>query len=113
MDTQLNFLKMKIFQAFIKKSVIIGIDRNVAKQRYPINVNIVMGFVLIGSGIVCNLLFVIYEAKTFAQYTQTLYIFSVSCLMLSLLTISILKMKKIFEFINNGNGLINTSELNI
>lgn len=106
-----NSKDMKIFQAFQRNFAIVGITQTVAKQRCPVNVKIFLGILLLGSAILCNLLFVIYEAKTFAEYTQTLYICSVSCLTLSALIITILKMKKMFEFINDGNGVVNTSEL--
>lgn len=102
-----------VFQAFQKNFAIVGINSNVAKQSYPFNVKILLGILLLGSAIVCNLLYVIYKAKTFAEYTQTIYICSVSCLILSALIITILKMKKLFEFIDYTDELANTSKSTI
>lgn len=99
---------MKVFQAIQSNFAIVGINPIVAKQPYPFNVKIVLGILLLGSAIVCNLLYVIDDAETFAEYTQTIYICSVSCLILSALIITILKMKKVFEFINYTDELTNT-----
>lgn len=102
---------MKVFQAFQSNFAIVGINPIVAKQPYPFNVKIVLGILLLGSAIVCNLLYVIDDAETYAECTQTIYVCSVSCLVLSTLIITILKMKKIFEFINYTDELTNTRTL--
>lgn len=77
----------------------IGISSDLATAPYPVNEKIVIGFLLLGASISCNVLYAIYEAKTFADYNQSIFIGSETVLItFGLLTI-VQNVAKLFAFI--------------
>lgn len=68
---------------------------------------------LLGFNICSIVIFVVYEAEQFAEYTQSINTGSIMILLILALLIAIVKVKELFEFIDGGNALFDTSELEI
>ena len=103
--------KLKVFEITQKNFVTVGITPNLVDQTYPFNGMILFGFLLLGSAIYCTFLFIIYDAETYAEYTQAIYISSVATLIIVMLMIVTTKAKKLFKFINACNDFVDTCEL--
>lgn len=102
--------KLQIFRLIQKNLASIGIEPGLTQQVYPINRKISMVFVFNIFTIVSNLVYVISDAKTFADYTQSIYIISIVVLVVYFLVILIIKVDKLFEFIHNCGKIVNSSE---
>lgn len=112
-QTQSKLSKLKIFQLCQKHFATIGISPNLVMQAYPINVKIFMAFVMNHVTIISNLVYVVREAKTFAEFTQSIYFISMALLIIFALMIIILKVDKLFELIENFDRMVNTSKYQI
>lgn len=102
--------KMLVFQAIQKTFAVAGITRKLVTQAYPLNVKIVMGFLLLNTGATINLIYTVWYADTFAEYTQSIYVFSLVELLVFALLIVIFKVDELFKFVDTCNGIVNTSE---
>ena len=105
-----SIAKWKVLQLTQKNLAIAGIDRDLAAQSYPFNAKIVFSSLTIGLAIVFGLIYVFYEAKTFVEYTQCIFMSSVAGICSFALLILILKVKKLFGFIDGCDGIANTRE---
>lgn len=102
--------RMKIFQVTRKNLAAAGISPNLSFQPYPFNERIVCGFLALIFYIICNVVYLFYEAITFTEYTRSIYMASVAALIIFVLLIFILNVKELFEFINKLENNVNTSE---
>lgn len=102
--------KLRAYQVTLKSLALVGIDSNLMLQSYPINVKMVMGYLLVFVGIVLMLVFIFNESKTFAEYTQAVYMCSLSALIVFALIILSAKVHNLFQFIKNMDDVINSSE---
>lgn len=101
--------KIKVFQLTQKNFSTAGITANLVTNSYPLNAKILLGFLILGSAIVCNFKYTFYEAKTFIEYTQSVYMGSMATIIILVLLILINHVKKLFEFINGIESVANTS----
>lgn len=83
---------LKAFKTTQKNLAMMGISRKLATQSYPFNGRI----------------FMYYYAQTFVEYTQCIFMGSAAMLTIFLLTVQIFKVKKLFEFINRCECMLNT-----
>lgn len=97
------------FEIFQKNFATAGITPGLAKQSWPLNGTILFAFVVLCSSNYCGLVFIADDAETFTEYIQSIYSMSYVISLIFALVILILKAGIIFEFINAGNDLINTS----
>lgn len=102
--------KLKTFEIIQKNLATIAITRSLVDQSYPFNKSILCGFLALSSFIYCTLMFIIFDAKTFAGYTQSICAWSMGALIMLCLLILILEVEKLFELINGCDTLVNTSE---
>lgn len=103
--------KQNVFQMVQKYLTVLGVtSSNAWNQSNPFKRTILFGFLLLGSFICCILMYVIYDAETFVQYTQSMYVCSFATLIIVSLLILILKAKKLFEFIDNCGSIVNDGE---
>lgn len=107
-NTQLP--KPKGFVIIEKYFAIAGITPSLADQTCPLNGRILLGFLLLGSGMYFTSVFLIDEAETFAEYTQSVYTNALSTLIILALLILIFKVKQLFKFINDCDKLAKISE---
>lgn len=103
----------KSFELIRKNFAIAGITPKLVHQSYPFNGTILFSFMLLGFNICSIVIFVVYEAEQFAEYTQSINTGSIMILLILALLISIVKVKELFEFSDGGNALFDTSELEI
>lgn len=108
-----NSEKLKTFEVIQKNLATAGITPSLADQPYPFNWPILLGFLLLGSGICYSSAFIIYDDGTFAEYTQAVYVCSALALIILALLIFILNVAKLFEFIRSTDDLVRTSELEL
>lgn len=98
--------KPKVFQMVQQKFAIAGITPSLSNQPYRFDGSISMGFLIVGLFMVCNFKYTFYEAKTFIEYTQTIYMGSLAALIIFALAIIILNVDKLFQFINDCGNLV-------
>lgn len=70
-----------------------------------------MGCSMLFVAIICNFKFIFYEAKTFSEFTQSIYLSSVTVVIIFVLFNFVLKVKKLYGLIDDCESLVNTSEL--
>lgn len=102
--------KFKVFEMSQKYFAIIGITPSLKHQSCPLNETILFEFLLFGAAIYGTLAFLIYDAKTFSEYTQSVYTSCVVIFVTLGLLILRLKIEKLFALINGCDVLANTSE---
>lgn len=101
--------KRKVFQIIQRNLASAGITPNLLNQPYPVNGKIFVGFLILGLFMCCNFKYTFYEAKTFVEYTQTVYVGSLAAVIFLALTIIILKVDKLFELIDECENIVQTS----
>lgn len=103
---------LKAFETIQMNLAMAGFDRKLAAQSVPLNGKILMCFLLLGPGITFISVHTFNYAETFFEYTQSVYMTTSGIFITMTLIVLILKVQKIFEFINCCNNFINTSKLN-
>lgn len=109
-ELQKKLSKVKIFQLLRESLVATGINPTLATQTYPINWKISMGFLILILSVICNLMYTLYEAETFAEYTQSAYMGSLAAVIFLDLVIILLNVTKLFDLIDGSGNLANTSK---
>lgn len=102
--------RVKIFQLSQKKFAAAGIDPSLVTQPYPFNRKISLNFLALLVSVICNLMHTFYEAKTFAEHLQSLYMCSLTISIILALVIVLLNVAKLFNFIEISENLVNKSE---
>lgn len=103
--------KLKIFQAIQMNFSKIGINRNFAAfQAYPFNKQILISYIILSSGAICNSIFFFCKAKSFGDYTQSIYIFTGCILLIVVYAFIILNVEKLFDLIEYCENTIHISE---
>lgn len=108
--TKAQVPNLKAFKIARKYYAIMGVTSALAERPYPFNGRILCGFLALGSCIFSTSVFVIYEAETFVEYTQAIYICSIAVQHIFTVLIIILRVKNLFALINGCENLTNTSE---
>lgn len=109
-NSKSKLLKLRAFRIAQKELERISICRSLMLKSYPLNVKILLGSLVIGMTIIFHVLFIIYDAETFAEYTQCTYTGSLSVALLLVLMMFALKVEKLFEFIGDCEIIINSSK---
>lgn len=104
--------QLKAFESIQRNFAYAGITANFAHQSRPLNRRISFGFLLLTLDICSVLLFVVYDAEQFVEYTQCANILSAMTIIIFALLALTVRVKRLFEFIAGGNDLVNISELN-
>lgn len=103
--------KIKIFHLIRKNFATAGISPELVSQTFPINWKIFMGFSSLMVGIYAVCVYIFNDAKTFVEYTQSIYICSMAILIFAALTITLLNVKKLFNFIEFYDRIAKTGEI--
>lgn len=98
----------KAFELLLKNFALAGITSDLARQSFRLNGAIFSGFLLLSLDISCILVFVANYAKQLDEYTQSVNTIFVLLLMVIILLILMVKMERLFAFIDSGNDLVNT-----
>lgn len=99
--------KIKILELARENFAAIGISPILVDQPYSFNRKNLFGFLILTSSFICNLMYIIRGAKTSAEYTQSIYMFSVAAL-LTLVWLAILW--NVTNLINFTYGLENLAK---
>lgn len=102
--------KLRAFKLSQEYFATIGITPKLAHQSCPLNGEILSGFLMLGAGLYCASAFIVHDAQTFAEYTQSVYTLSILIFIILNLLISISKVGKLFELIDMSDDLVNTRE---
>lgn len=103
--------KLETFETSRKYFALLGTTPSLAEQQsYPFNGTILFGFFLLASAIYCTSVFIVYDAETFAEYTQAVYTDSLATIIVIGLLDFIFKVDTLFELLNGCDKLVNTSE---
>lgn len=105
-----NLPKIKIFQKIQKNLYKIGIDSNSATQLNPFNAKNLMGLLSLGLGIIGSIMYIIIEAKTFIEFTESIFECTAFIQIILNLMIMIFYLSELFKAINNCECLANTSK---
>lgn len=105
--------KIKIFESVQNNFELLGISSHRANQNHFLDVKFWMILLQFGVVLISYMCYIFYEAKTFEEYTSTMYS------ILTLLTTALhflmhqWKMRNLFKFIVNFENFINKSEYKI
>lgn len=108
--TQPELPKIKIFKTVRKYFAIMGITPVLVDQSYPFNLGIIFGYLLFGSAITSLFIFIIFEAETFWEFSQSIFTCSAMILGICCLLILVFRVRILFKFIASFENVINTSE---
>lgn len=100
--------KMKAFQLIKEYYAKTGVCEALVTQSYPFNGKILFGLLILGLAFIFQLEYIFNDAKTFAEYTQSIYVCSFLILMFLSIIILISKRITLFEFMNDVDKIINT-----
>lgn len=100
---------MKILQTVQNNLEILGISSIQSKQAFC-NGKVLLCLLLCGLLIVMNCVFLIDVAQSFKEYTDSIYITSVSVAVFSSLVFFIGKMSKLFEMIDSFEKIVDESK---
>lgn len=107
--SQLPSRKIKILQTIQKNIVTIGIGTNSATKLKSFNARILWGLLILGIAIISNMMYIIDDVETFAEYTQSIYKCSAYILEALDLLIAIYISSETNIMIDNCERLVNTS----
>lgn len=102
--------KIKFFELIQKNFAAIGIDPNLIDQSHPFNEKISLSFLIITLSLTCNLMYTICEAKTFAEYTKSIFMCSITAIIFVDSVILLLNVTQLFNLIEGLENFANTRE---
>lgn len=111
--TQIAQIKMKIFQSIQRHFTVLGITVHQSREQSPISIKqliVILIFVLNSGTQVMSIAFV---AEEFEEFTFSIYALFTLTMCVIEFGILIWKMKQLFQFIENFENLIESSELAI
>lgn len=102
---------MKVFQSFQKSLAMLGIRRNSNNlHAHPIDRNVLAVYIVIGLTVVSFGLFQYYGSHDFEESTKSIYFLTVFNAVIINFTFVVFRAKKVFEFIDVCEEIINESE---
>ena len=99
---------MHLFETTKKNIALLGIDST--ESANPSSRKTVLGFLILGLSLTFNFLFLILEANTFGEYTQSSYMVSAAVSMLLMYSYVIFKEEKFFKFMKRCENTLGTVE---
>lgn len=101
--------KERVFKTVQKNFAKAGIGPELAAQSYPFNGKIIFGYLILIAALISACVHVLYYAKTFVEYTQSIYMGSIAIIAISSMLATIFKVKNLFEIINRCDIILNMS----
>lgn len=101
---------IKIFQAIQKNFSAIGIAPNSVKQLRPFNVKILINLLTLCVAFIGMLLYIVIEANTFLQFTQSVYMCSTFVIVACAFLVLIFKLNELSKAITDSELIANTSK---
>lgn len=100
---------MKLFQTVQKNFAVLGIGRGRSKT----NRKLVFTWLILSLTVAAGTAFIVFEAKTFEEYTSDLYTTSGDAVVASMFIIMVIKMDRLFELIDMIEQAVDESELDL
>lgn len=101
--------RLKIFLAIHKNLASLGIAPMNSTTRFP-NAKISIDLLTLGLSTICASMYILIEAKTFLEFTQSIYLFSGTILVALIFLVVLFNLSEMFEIIDDCECLVNTSE---
>lgn len=105
--------RKKIFHSLRTHLAIFGISPSLSAQQYRVNWRISLVYGIFALSTNHDVKYLLYEAKTFTEYTKVGYAIVVFSVIVAIYSIFILNVEKLFKFIDDGENIVNTSEYKI
>lgn len=112
-ESQRESPNMKLFRKTQKIFIILGIEPSLIVQSYPFNRRILIDLIVVAAGTLFNFVFLFNEAKTFWEFTQSIYFGSVAIIGTFIFVHVVFSVTNIFEFIVRFENVINTSKCDL
>lgn len=109
-NPQTKFQKMIIFKSIQENFTVVGISPTLVTQSYPLNGEILMCFSLLGMGMTFIFVYTFNYAETIVEYMQSINLGADGFLMTFAMGILVFKSKKLFEFIDRCDAIVNMSK---
>lgn len=107
---QFQYIKMKFFTTALENFAFLGIEWDESSQKYTFNRKNIIPQIVCVHCITLTLLFLIYDAKSFVEYTETLFILSTAFLC-GIVYISVyIKVNVLHNFFESCNSVANMSK---
>lgn len=103
--------EIKMFRSVQKNFGTIGIGPNRAMQSHPFDAKILIHSMALSLGFIGTLMYTVIDAKTFLEFTQSIYVSSSIFFGAVIFVVLILNASELFELINDCECLISTSKL--
>lgn len=102
--------KLKIFRVIQKNLSAVGIDSNSGNQFRRFNEKNIMGLLKLSICIAGSLMYIFNEAKTFLEYTQSIYMCSTFIIVTLILIVLIFNLNELSKNIQDCERIANTSK---
>lgn len=102
--------KMTILKMSRKYLAILGIIPILVTQPHPFNRKISVNYLVYASQFMCHLVFALYEAESFWEYIQSIYLCSISVLGAIVYSMLVFRVSKLFGFIAELENVVNTGK---
>lgn len=101
---------MKVFETFQKNAIFIGINANQLERSHSFNTRSLQCFLVLGVLSIFSDIYFIRLANSFREYTQSVYITTMSNAVFLVFSIAIWQMEALFRFIDDVNQSYFSSE---
>lgn len=91
-----------MFEFTQRNFAIAGIVPNLAAKPYSLNGKVKLGFLTLGLAIICNFTYTFCEANTFIEYTQSIFMSTLTVIVDFALFTLVVNVKKLFKFIDDS-----------
>lgn len=92
---------VKVLQLVQKNFATAGIVPQLASQPYLLNRRVKLGFLTLGLAVSCNFTYTFSEANAFIEYTQSIFMSSLTIIVSFALFSMVIKVNELFKFIND------------
>lgn len=102
--------KLKVFHTVQKNFAFFGIDPYLLTPKKSFNKRILLGFLIQALAAISTFIFIYHEAKSFTQYTQSIYMFSLSIGIILVIVNMTFKLQELLMLYKGAESIANTSE---
>lgn len=102
--------KIKVFQEIKKNFGTFGLSPSLVSQACPLNEKILLNFLIHIFAAFTTFEFVLHGAQNFVEYTQSIYMFSLSMLIIETMANMVFKVEELFDLMSGAESIVNTSE---
>lgn len=101
---------MKLIRFILSKFTSVGIASNQSTIKWHINRRVIVVYSIYGCALTMSAAYLYYDANTFEEYTNNIYITTAFSVIIFIFTIFVLNMTKLFELVDNFGQLVERGE---